>query len=64
MCIHTSTLILGREKMNRTERKCTHLHMFVCVEINDTCVHTGKELKERASRAVENGDQMMTGTVH
>lgn len=38
--------------------------MFVCVEIDDTRVHTGKELKEPASRAVENGDQMMTGTVH
>lgn len=27
-------------------------------------VHTDKELKERAFRAVEIRDQMMTGTVH
>lgn len=63
MCIHISTLILGREKMNRTGRKCTHLHVCI-VEIDDTHVHTGKELKERAFRAVENRDQMMTGAAH
>lgn len=64
MCIHVSTLILGRQKMNRTGRKCTHLHMFLCVEIDDTHVHAGKELKEQAFRAAENGHQTMTGTAH
>lgn len=54
-----------RQRENESDWEKMHTFAHVCiVEIDDTHVHTGKELKERASRAVENRDQMMTGAVH
>lgn len=41
-----------------------NLHVFVYMGIGrHTSVHTGKELKKQAFRALENRDQMVTGIV-